>query len=65
VLSVFLAVLAIVFANPLLPVPLAVATAFVKNFNKWYVFGSLVVCVVGVVGGVVMAFVYRGTGTFW
>jgi hypothetical protein len=65
VLSVFLAVLAIVFANPLLPVPLAVATAFVKNFRQWYVWVPLVVCVVGMCVGVAMAYVYRQIGVFW
>jgi hypothetical protein len=64
-LAVLLTVLSIVFASPLLPVPLAVASMFIKNFRKWYVWGSLAVCVVGVVGGVVMALVYRQTGVFW
>jgi hypothetical protein len=65
VLSGLLTVLAAVFANPLLPVPLAVSTAFMKNFRKSYVWVPLVVCVVGVVVGVVMALVYRQTGVFW
>ena len=65
VLSIFLAVLAILFANPLLPVPLAVASMFMKNFQKWYMLGSLVVCVVGVVVGIMMVLLYRQIGTFW
>jgi hypothetical protein len=36
-----------------------------KNFRKSYVWVPLVVCVVGVVVGVVMALVYRQTGVFW
>jgi len=65
VLSIFLAVLAILFANPLLPVPLAVSTAFMKNFRHWYVWVPLVVCVVGMCVGVAMALVYRSAGVFW
>lgn len=65
VLSVWLAVLSVVFANPLLPIPLAFSTAFMKNFRSWYVGVPLVVSVVGIVLGVVMVFVYRQFGVFW
>jgi hypothetical protein len=65
VLSGLLTVLAAVFANPLLPVPLAVASMFMKNFQKWYVWVPLVVCVVGIGLGVAMVYVYRSSGVFW
>jgi hypothetical protein len=65
VLSGLLAIIAILFANPLLPVPLAVSTAFMKNFRKLYVWAALVVCVVGMCVGVAMAYVYRQIGVFW
>ena len=67
VLSVLLAVIAIVFANPILPVPLFVALFFVKGiaFKDGRVWGASIVCMAGIVVAVVILYVYRSAGEFW
>jgi hypothetical protein len=55
-LSIMLATLAILFANPILPVPLAIATLFMKDMRRFYVWASLVVCAIGIAIGAVNAF---------
>lgn len=63
VLSVVAAVLAIVFANPIYPIPLLLTLPFVPGiFNDWRVWVSAIVCVVGIGGGTATVFVYSGTG---
>lgn len=63
VLSVVTAVIAIVFANPIYPVPLLLTLPFVPGiFKDWRVWVPAIICVVGIGGGTAMVFVYRGSG---
>jgi hypothetical protein len=60
VLSVLTAILAIVLANPIFPVPLLLTLPFVPGVLKdWKVWVPAIVCVAGVALGAVMVFVYR------
>jgi hypothetical protein len=66
ILSVVVAVLAIVFASPAIALPLFLSLFFVpKLFSRWQLWIALIVSAVGVGVGIVMVFVYRGTGAFW
>lgn len=66
VLSVILAVLAITFANPIIPVPLFFTTFFLKGiYSDWWIFGATIVCVLGVASGTAMIFVYREIGLWY
>jgi hypothetical protein len=59
VLSVVAAILAIVFANPVFPVPLLLTLPFVPGVLKdWRIWGSAIVCAVGIGVGAAMIFVY-------
>ena len=50
VLSVALAIVSIIFANPILSVPLLIATFFMKGiFSDWRIFCSTIVCVLAIV----------------
>lgn len=52
VLSVVVAVLAVVFSNPVFPAPLLFTLFFVPNiFRDWKIWGAAIVCAVGVVIG--------------
>ena len=63
VLSVVTAVIGILFANPIYPVPLLLTLPFVPGvFKDWRIWVPAIVCAVGVGGGTAMIFVYRGTG---
>jgi len=60
VLSLLAAVLAIVFANPIFPVPLFLTLPFVPGLLKdWRIWIPAIVCVIGIGVGIVMVFVYR------
>jgi hypothetical protein len=62
--SIVLAVLAIVFGNPVIPAPLFVATFFMP-IQKWSIWVATVICALGIGVGVAMAYLYKGTGLFW
>lgn len=63
VLSVISIVLAIVFANPVLPVPLLITLLFVPGItNDWKVWVPAIVCVVSIGVAVAMVLVYRASG---
>jgi hypothetical protein len=63
VLALFAAILAIVFANPIFPVPLLLTLPFVPGLlNDWRIWVPAIVCVIGIAGGVVTLFVYRESG---
>lgn len=63
VLSILAAVLAIVFANPIFPLPLLLALPFVPGLVKdWRIWVSAIMCAVGIGVGVAMVYVYRDTG---
>jgi len=64
IVSILLFVLGVVFANPVLPATLLVATLFmpIQMRSIWI---STVICAAGVGAGVVMVYVYRNTGLFW
>ena len=63
VLSVITAVLAIVFGNPVFPVPLLLTLPFVPGLlNDWRIWVPAIVCVVGIGIGIAMVYVYRESG---
>jgi hypothetical protein len=63
VLSIVAAILAILFANPVLPVPLLLTLPFVPGItNQWRVWVPAIVCVVGIGVGGAMVLVYRASG---
>ena len=66
-LSILLAVVSIVFACPVLPLPLFVALFFVRNlFRRWTLFVPLIVSAVGIGVGIAIVIVYRESGgVFW
>ena len=65
-LSVLAAVVAILFAVPVLPLPLLIALFFVKDlFKRWTLWIAAIVSVVGIVVGIVMVFLYTGSGPWW
>lgn len=50
VLSVALAIVSIIFANPILSAPLLIATFFINGiFRDWKIWGASIVCVVAIV----------------
>lgn len=66
VLSILVAVFSVLFGNSLLCAPLFVALFFVKNaFSDWKIWGSMIICAIGAVGGAGMVFVYREVGVWW
>jgi hypothetical protein len=66
VLATTLTVLAILFANPILPAPLFIALWFVRGvFSDWRIWVALIVAVVGISGGAVMTWVYSTAGVFF
>ena len=59
-----LSILAIVFANPMLPVPLFVALFFVNGiFKDWRIWGAAIVCLLGIVIGTGVVFGRLETAT--
>jgi len=63
VLSIISIVLAIVFANPIFPIPLLFTLLFVPGvFRDWKVWVPAVLCLVGICVGQAMVLVYRASG---
>ena len=65
VLSILLSIVSILFAIPILPLPLFMTTFFMKKFRKWYVWGTALVSGVSICVSVGMIFLYRSSGVFW
>jgi len=66
VLSAGLALVAVLFANPTLLLPLLISTFFMRGFlSDWRIWAATLVCAVGMAISIAMIFVYRGTGLFW
>jgi hypothetical protein len=63
IVSVVLTVLSIVFANPVIPAPLLVATIFMPIF-RWTIWVSTLISAIGIGVSVVMIYVY-GSELFW
>jgi len=60
VLSILAAVLAIVFANPIFPVPLLLTLPFVPGIVKdWWVWLPAIICAIGIGTGIAMVYVYQ------
>lgn len=63
VLSILTAILAIVLANPIFPIPLLLTLPFVPGvFKDWKIWVPAIVCAVGIGMGSGMVAVYRSAG---
>ena len=66
VLSCVACALSILFAAPVIPVPLTLTFLFVPRvLSEWKLWSALVVSLVGIVVGSVMIAVYRAAGSWW
>jgi tryptophan-rich sensory protein len=66
ILSMLVCVLSTVFANPVLSAPLFVALLTVPGvFQSWWLWAPALVALGGITGGVIVLYVYRGSGLWW
>ena len=65
VLAATTGAIGVVFANPLLSLPLAVSTFFMPKLRRWHVWAAAAIAVACSVAAVVTGLVYQTTGEFW
>ena len=65
VLAAIVGPIGVVFGNPIIPLPLAIATLFMPQLKKWYIWAATAIAVACSTGAVVTGLVYQSTDEFW